>query len=45
MTVNELITKLDLLPADADVWLSIGEAEATDFTVELDGEYVVLEGE
>jgi hypothetical protein len=44
MTVNELIVKLDLLPADAEVWLSIGEAEAQEFTVELDGDYVVLEG-
>lgn len=38
MTVNELITQLDLMPADADVWLSLDDDEITtdDFTVVLD---------
>ena len=45
MTVEELITKLGELPADADVCLSAAGQEIEDFTVELstDG-WVVLDG-
>jgi hypothetical protein len=45
MTVEELITALGDLPADASVSLAIGLAEAQEFTVEVaDDGWVVLEG-
>lgn len=44
MTVNELITKLDLLPADAEVILAVKGSEAHLANVELvDTGEVVLE--
>lgn len=43
MTVNELITQLDLLPADAQVVLQTRTEEFEDFTIELVEDAVVLE--
>ena len=43
MTVNELITQLDLLPADAEVILQTKTEEFDSFTIELVENAVVLE--
>jgi hypothetical protein len=46
MTVAELIEALGAMPAEAQVSLAIGTAEAEAFTVELsDDDWVVLEGD